>query len=79
MDQEGYRNIKSRTIHRGKPINDSRDFSNYQKIVPGVFLFLGSGNDKKVLFILYTVAYLILTKDFTQGIQLYKNIINRIR
>jgi N-acetyldiaminopimelate deacetylase len=31
------------------PLMIAEDFSNYQKEVPGVFLFLGSGNEQKGL------------------------------
>ena len=46
------------------PLMIAEDFSNYQKIVPGVFLFLGSGNDKKGLVHPLHSSYLILTKRF---------------
>jgi amidohydrolase len=62
------------------PLMIAEDFSNYQKIVPGVFLFLGSGNDKKgLVHPLHSSLFNFDEKILLQGIQLYKNIINRIR
>ncbi|HZJ58228.1 MAG TPA: M20 family metallopeptidase [Clostridia bacterium] len=61
------------------PLMIAEDFSNYQKVVPGVFLFLGSGNEEKGLtHPLHSNLFDFDERILLHGVQLYKNIITRI-
>jgi amidohydrolase len=61
------------------PLMIAEDFSNYQKEVPGVFLFLGSYNEQKgLIHPLHSNLFNFDEKILLQGLQLYKNIITQI-
>ena len=59
-----------------KPLMISEDFSNYQKEVPGVFMFLGCGNEAKgYIHPLHSNLFDFDEEILLHGVQLYKNII----
>ena len=63
---------------QAKPLLIAEDFSNYQKEVPGVFVFLGSGNEEKgYVHPLHSNRFDFDEEILLHGVQLYKNIITK--
>ncbi|HZJ82931.1 MAG TPA: M20 family metallopeptidase [Clostridia bacterium] len=61
-----------------KPLMIAEDFSNYQKEVPGVFVFLGSGNEEKGhVYPLHSNRFDFDEEILLQGVQLYVDIVNK--
>lgn len=59
-----------------KPLMIAEDFSYYQREVPGVFIFLGSGNEGKGhIYPLHNNLFDFDEDILLDGVQLYKNII----
>lgn len=61
-----------------KPLMIAEDFSNYQREVPGVFVFLGSGNPEKgYIHPLHSNLFDFDEEILMYGVQLYKDIITK--
>ena len=62
-----------------KPLMIAEDFSNYQKMVPGVFMFLGSGNEAKgYIHPLHSNLFNFDEEILMHGVQLFKDIITKV-
>lgn len=61
-----------------KPLMIAEDFSNYQRRVPGVFMFLGSGNEEKgYTHPLHSNLFNFDEEILIHGVKLFKDIITR--